>query len=290
MASISSPSSLASFSSSHASSSKRPHVSLNPVQGREDGLAVAAVRGDGIWTYDVSDPFRGCTPNAKYTDTQLASLGPTTSFTVPPSTIFNTAPISFYPPSRVGTKSSGKQKADTEAEPTHGERYTAVGILEGEKVKKEEQGRVIWVWKGEEGSKTVITVSLPMNCWAEADGQLDSMVQALHHIPHHRAVILCVHQNGHLTALDSALHTRPVLTSITLNEVVASKVLSTTGDKVRIAILAKNGEVVVVEIDVGGAREITGEIVKRGKICGKAEIAFGDISEDGIITAATTRE
>lgn len=54
MASITTPTSLASFSSPHASSSKTPHVALSPVLGRSKEWAVAAVQGDGIWTYDVS--------------------------------------------------------------------------------------------------------------------------------------------------------------------------------------------------------------------------------------------
>lgn len=53
MASVSSPTSLASFSYQHAQSSRYPHVPLSPVHGTE-GVAVAAVQGDGVWTYDVS--------------------------------------------------------------------------------------------------------------------------------------------------------------------------------------------------------------------------------------------
>jgi hypothetical protein len=53
MASVSSPTSLASFSYQHAQSSRYPHVPLSPVHGTE-GIAVAAVQGDGVWTYDVS--------------------------------------------------------------------------------------------------------------------------------------------------------------------------------------------------------------------------------------------
>lgn len=52
--SISTPASLATFSQPHASSSKLPHVTLNPVEGGDDLHAVAAVQGDGVWTYDVS--------------------------------------------------------------------------------------------------------------------------------------------------------------------------------------------------------------------------------------------
>ena len=56
MASISASTSLATFTTPHASSSKLPHVSLNPVYGGNAELAVAAVQGDGVWTYDVSSP------------------------------------------------------------------------------------------------------------------------------------------------------------------------------------------------------------------------------------------
>lgn len=57
--SISPATSLATFSIPHASSSKLPHVTLNTVEvlsGKQGSqrLAVAAVQGDGVWTYDVS--------------------------------------------------------------------------------------------------------------------------------------------------------------------------------------------------------------------------------------------
>jgi hypothetical protein len=54
--SISTPASLATFPQPHASTSKLPHVTLSPVEGGEGNavLAVAAVQGDGVWTYDVS--------------------------------------------------------------------------------------------------------------------------------------------------------------------------------------------------------------------------------------------
>lgn len=58
MSSISTPTSLATFSNPHASGSKqaRPHVALSPVFGQSN-LAVAAVQGDGVWTYDVSTSY-----------------------------------------------------------------------------------------------------------------------------------------------------------------------------------------------------------------------------------------
>jgi hypothetical protein len=50
----SSPASLASFSTSAASSSKLPHVAVSAVDGSDGKLGVAAVQGDGVWTYNVS--------------------------------------------------------------------------------------------------------------------------------------------------------------------------------------------------------------------------------------------
>ena len=52
--SISASSALATFSTSHPSTSKLPHVTVAPVHGGGGSLAVAAVQGNGIWTYDVS--------------------------------------------------------------------------------------------------------------------------------------------------------------------------------------------------------------------------------------------
>lgn len=54
MASIFTPTLLATFQTSHASSSKNRHVALSPVHGSGGELAVVAVQGDGVWTYDVS--------------------------------------------------------------------------------------------------------------------------------------------------------------------------------------------------------------------------------------------
>ena len=100
---------------------------------------------------------------------QLSTLRPSTSFTVAPSTQFNTGPVSFYPPSRLPSKSSGKQRAEEVgegdvSEDSRAERVTLVGVLQGDKVKAEEQGRVLWVWKGEEGVKSAITVSRLLRC------------------------------------------------------------------------------------------------------------------------------
>jgi hypothetical protein len=57
MASLYAPTTLAIF---HSQKQKQPtasssHVTLAQVDGSDGRLAVAAVRGDGVWTYNVSD-------------------------------------------------------------------------------------------------------------------------------------------------------------------------------------------------------------------------------------------
>lgn len=54
MTSIAAPSSLATFPYTHASTSRAAHITLAPVHGSKGKLAVAAVNGDGVWSYDVS--------------------------------------------------------------------------------------------------------------------------------------------------------------------------------------------------------------------------------------------
>lgn len=93
---------------------------------------------------------------------QMSTLRPVTTFTVPPSTSFNTSPISFYPTPRHGAKAAGKQKAEesmqTDEEDT-GARVTVVGVSKGEGVRGEQEGKTVWIWKGEEGVKSSVNVS-----------------------------------------------------------------------------------------------------------------------------------
>ena len=92
----------------------------------------------------------------------MSTLRPVTTFTVPPTTTFNTSPVSFYPALRHGAKAAGKQKAaettDTDEEGSSA-RITAVGVCKGEGVRGEQEGKTVWVWKGEEGVKSSINVS-----------------------------------------------------------------------------------------------------------------------------------
>jgi hypothetical protein len=76
---------------------------------------------------------------------QVTSHQAITSFTVPPSTVFQTTPISYHPAvSNTGEASSvvrkGKQR----------QRYTAVGVGKGENISHADEGKVVWIWKGEE--------------------------------------------------------------------------------------------------------------------------------------------
>ena len=124
------------------------------------------------------------------------------------------------------------------------------------------------------------------------DMQLDHPIQSLHHVPHHRAVVFCVHANGHLTALDAALQTRPIHLPSTLSHVIAAQVLGeVVGNAVRIALLDKHGEFSVVEVDVSGPREMNGQIVKRGNLLEdlkNAQIDRAEISTDGTINATVS--
>ncbi|BEI79966.1 hypothetical protein CcaverHIS002_0104950 [Cutaneotrichosporon cavernicola] len=113
MASISAPTQLATFPNAQASSSRLPHIQLAPVHGSRGRLAVAAVKADGVWTYDIK------------------TLRPTATYTVPPSTGFTSAPLSFVP------------------EDDEEKRVTAVGVT------SQKDGDAIWVWVGEEDKRSV---------------------------------------------------------------------------------------------------------------------------------------
>jgi hypothetical protein len=164
MTSISSPTLLATFSNNHASSSKLPHVVLSPVIGASESLAVAAVQGDGIWTYDVSSQSRATL--SLLTTSQLNTLRPTTSFTVSPSTTFASPALSFIP-TPLSEKAKSKQKANggtgvvaMDVDGAVGEdaqdpmaRVTMVVVMSGDQIRQDQQGKIIWVWKGEEGGE-----------------------------------------------------------------------------------------------------------------------------------------
>ena len=102
---------------------------------------------------------------------QLKTLRPTAAFTVPPSTMFATRPVSYYPEkySPPSQKSKQKQKALDQSididESNAGtasavERITLVGVDQGEAIKVDNKGKIIWLWRGDDSEKEVFEVSL----------------------------------------------------------------------------------------------------------------------------------
>jgi hypothetical protein len=88
-----------------------------------------------------------------------------TSFTVPPSTVFSSTPVSFYCKSQA--KAKGKANGDegmdvdeTTDLATGGlERITAVVLEKGEGVTRDNKRKVIWAWTGDEEARRTIVVS-----------------------------------------------------------------------------------------------------------------------------------
>jgi hypothetical protein len=87
-------------------------------------------------------------------------MRPLNSFTVPPSTIFSSAPVSFY------SKAKGKANEGMDVDGLdEAERITAIVLEKGEGINKETRRKVIWAWTGDEEARRVITVSpLPDSC------------------------------------------------------------------------------------------------------------------------------
>jgi hypothetical protein len=86
---------------------------------------------------------------------QLSSHRATTSFTVSPSTRFSSSPISFHISSSPSAPTKIKQ------------RRTVVGIAHGEDVGKDEQGKVVWIWDGDDVyEKRSISVRVSETCLA----------------------------------------------------------------------------------------------------------------------------
>ena len=80
-------------------------------------------------------------------------MRPLNSFTVPPSTVFSSAPVSFY--SKAKGKANGMDVDEVVSGP---ERITAVVLEKGEGVTKETKRKVIWAWTGDEEARRSITV------------------------------------------------------------------------------------------------------------------------------------
>lgn len=85
-------------------------------------------------------------------------MRPLNSFTVPPSTVFSSAPVSFY------SKAKGKasEGMDVDVDVTQPERITAIALEKGEGITKETKRKVIWAWTGDEEARRTITVCLAL--------------------------------------------------------------------------------------------------------------------------------
>ncbi|WVW82925.1 hypothetical protein I302_104939 [Kwoniella bestiolae CBS 10118] len=256
MASISTPTQLATFSQPHASSSKTPHVTLSPVVG-DSKCAVAAVRGDGIWTYD------------------LNTLRPTTSFTVPPSTVFSTSPISYWvtqterapKDQSQGVVEVSEDDMDVDAEEDEDEeetvevreRTTLVGV-----------GKEVWRWVGEEGDKEVIEIGQP--------------IKSIHHLPSSLYPILVISSSPtdlHLLN-DSFIPTHLPL-SLSSTAVLTSKILSPKENSARLVIVDSEGKVTIFQLTLEDNPRVSR--VSEGKIGGVGKLGCVDISDDGVISA-----
>ncbi|ODN83191.1 hypothetical protein L202_01379 [Cryptococcus amylolentus CBS 6039] len=244
MASISAPTSIATFPQPHASTSKLPHVALSPVVG-DARSAVAAVQGDGVWTYD------------------LSTLRAATSFTVPPATTFTTSPISYWT-----TKTKAKAPAANDGgmdvdEPEAGalnletetlkERVTVVGV-----------GKEIWVWRGEDGEKEVVRIK--------------SQVNALHNIPSSSTPILALTSFSQFYLVDPSTTTAHSIMPSSKGELLTSRIIQ--GETTRLVLVSVDGKVEVFKVWVED--KIVDRLLE-GKV-GEGELTGGDISEDGAIS------
>ncbi|WVO14021.1 hypothetical protein L204_101646 [Cryptococcus depauperatus] len=254
MVSISAPTSLSTFPQAHASSSKNPHLWMNNVVG-DSKSGLVGVQGDGIWIYD------------------LTTLRATTSFTVPSSTVFTTAPISFWANKSVGEASQIKSGYDSKngmdidgdgetserEEPAKEvkERTTAVGV-----------GKEVWIWKGNEGVKTVARISKP--------------VLGLHHLSSTLNSILVVSSSSQFFILSDSFEPQSLTVgSSQWSELLVSKVLADDDpESVRLCVVDVTGRIEVTRIWIQANRV---ETIKEGKI-GAGKFVFGDISEDGVIS------
>ncbi|WVQ69919.1 uncharacterized protein L199_008142 [Kwoniella botswanensis] len=261
MASISTPTQLATFSQPHASSSKTPHVTLSPVVG-DSKCAVAAVRGDGIWTYD------------------LNTLRPTTSFTVSPSTVFSSSPISYWStrtekvPRDTSEQNVVEDDMDAdvdEDEDESDEQYEKEDTVEvKERITLVGVGKEIWKWVGEEGDKEVIEIA--------------KSIQSIHYLPSSRYPILVITTNPtDLYLLNNKFTPNHLTLSLSSTDILTSKVLIAKDNSARLALVDTTGKISVFQLTLEDSPRVNR--VTEGKIGGEAKLGYVDISEDGVISA-----
>ncbi|WRT67285.1 uncharacterized protein IL334_004252 [Kwoniella shivajii] len=246
MASLSTPTQLATFSQPHASSSKSSHITLNPVIG-DSGCAVAAVKGDGVWTYN------------------LSTLRPTTSFTVPPSTVFTTSPISYWSTKLTPTTVDVAEDMDVDDDEEEEGKAEVTG--EKERITMIGVDKEIWAWKGDDGDKEVIHIG--------------KSTKFLHFLQSSIYPVVAISTNN-IYLIDAEFKAQNLTIPFPSSDIVSSRILSPKENSARLVIVDKEGKVAVYHLILEATPRL--ENVIQGKI-GEGKLTFADISEDGSISA-----
>ena len=205
-----------------------------------------------------------------------------TSFTVTPSTIFSTTPVSFYTKSQAKAKGKangdGGMDVDKAMESALGgsEMITAIALEKGEGVTKENKRKVIWAWTGDEEARRTIVVK--------------ESITSLHHIAHPTHPILAVHSATSFSLIPQigtgALHLQSTIKSTTA-EILASQITFTSDQLTQGLAVVISGHWTQVGIANGSL-----EVQKEGRLTVEAEkrkFVSASISKDGVITAIDSK-
>jgi len=208
-------------------------------------------------------------------------MRPLNSFTVPPSTVFSSAPVSFY--SKAKGKANGMDVDEAVSGP---DRTTAVVVEKGEGITKETKRKVIWAWTGDEEARRSITVSRSRASQTPSDSQVKESIHGLHRTANPSYPILAVHSASAFSLIPGAgtkaLHAQS--SDKTTTEVLASQVVFSSAEHTRCLVLDVTGHWTLVAIENGKA-----EKQKEGQLTeDKRELRFASISKDGVITATGT--
>jgi hypothetical protein len=208
-------------------------------------------------------------------------MRPLNSFTVPPSTIFSSAPVSFY--SKAKGKANGMDVDDAVLGP---ERITAVVLEKGEGITKETKRKVIWAWTGDEEARRTITVCLCPAVYGPSDLQVKEPIHGLHRTANPSYPILAVHSAAAFSLIPGTgtkgLHAQS--SDKTTTEVLASQVIFSSPEHTRCLVLDVTGHWALVAIENGKAeKQKEGEMTEDKRV-----LRFASISKDGVITATGT--
>lgn len=149
------------------------------------------------------------------TNEQIKTLRPTTSFTVPPSTSFSCAPVSFV---TAETEETGEASSS---------RVTAAVV---------DNGRAVWVWSGEEGEKRSVSLETPAHSVHNVRGDWPLVV---------------VGGDGSLSLLDSELKVTSLVQSRKGARVHAAGVVDVP---LRVVVVDERGRAYVYTLDVTAPR------------------------------------